>query len=97
MSAQGEDLLAWLDDDRGCTAQYPGGDTNPYDHNTLCNHAAGHDGNHRALAEVAGGYRRYVVWATDGTVLPDEETHQDHPRVTAAGPQTSPMTGDQLT
>jgi len=95
MTAQGEDILAWLDDAL-CAATYPGGDTNPYDFGSLCDQKDGHAGNHRALAQIAGGYRRHVVWAVDGSVLPDEETTQNHPHVNAAG-QTPPIEGDRVT
>jgi len=98
MTAQGGDLLTWLlDADALCAATYPGGDTNPYDFGSLCDQKDGHTGNHRALAEIAGGYRRHVVWAVDGSVLPDEETIQDHPHVSAAGQKTPPIEGDRVT
>lgn len=91
MSAQG-----WQDFDL-CTARYPGGDTNPFDFGSLCNLSAGHPDNHRALAEVAGDFRRHIVWTVDGEVLPDEKTTRDHPRDDAAGEQTPPIEGDQMT
>lgn len=54
-----------------CSFAYP---VTGADFGSLCNEADGHKGHHRALAVVTGAYRRYVVWAQDGTVLPDEET-----------------------
>ena len=87
----------WLDDNLLCTARYPGGDTNPYDFGSLCNLKNGHAGDHRALAEVAGAHRRYIAWTADGRVLPDEKTIRDHPHADAAGQQTSPSKGDQVT
>lgn len=95
MTARGEELLAWMDDDL-CTAKYPGGETNPFDFGSLCDQKAGHPCPHRALAEVAGDFRRHVVWTIDGTVLPDEKTTRDRPRDNAAGEQTSPIEGDQM-
>ena len=80
MTAQGEDLLAWLNDGALCPARYPGGDSNPYDFGSLCNLESGHAGSHRALAEVAGDYRRHIVWTVDGKVLPDEKSSRDQPQ-----------------
>lgn len=88
---------SWPNDSDLCTATYPGGDTNPYDFGALCDLAADHPGNHRALAEVAGAYRRHIVWTVDGNVLPDEQSIRDHPRSNAAGEQTPPTEGDQMT
>lgn len=87
----------WPNDDDLCTATYPGGDTNPYDFGSLCNLKSGHTGSHQALAEVAGDYRRHVVWTLDGRVLPDEKTIRNHPHINAAGQKTSPSKGDQVT
>ena len=60
-----------LPDSELCSSTYP---ATGVDFESLCNEADGHPGHHRALAVVAGAYRRYVVWAQDGSVLPDEET-----------------------
>ncbi|MFI6653260.1 hypothetical protein ACIBI8_37430 [Streptomyces sp. NPDC050529] len=91
----------WLDDHLLCTSKYPGGDANanPYDFGSLCKLKNGHAGDHRALAEVTEAHRRYIVWTADGRVLPDEyeKTIRDHPHVDAAGQQTSPSKGDQVT
>ncbi|MFI0929654.1 hypothetical protein ACH4TP_37885 [Streptomyces sp. NPDC021012] len=78
-----------LPDSELCSFAYP---LLGADFGTLCNEADHHAGHHRALAVVAGAYRRYVVWAQDGTVLPDEET-------SPAGPQgqTPPSEGDRVT
>ena len=78
-----------LPDNELCSSAYPA----PGVHfESLCNEAAEHPGHHRALAVVAGAYRRYVVWAKDGTVLPDEQTSLAEPQG-----QTSPSKGDQVT
>lgn len=88
----------WLDEHLPCTSRYPGG-TNPYDFGSLCNLKNGHAGNHRALAAVTEAHRRYVVWTADGRAVPDEyeKTIRDHPHVDAAGQQTEPSKGNQVT
>jgi hypothetical protein len=78
-----------LPDSELCSAAYPA--IGPH-HGSLCNDADGHDGNHMALAVVAPGYRRYIVWTPVGEVLPDEETSLAH-----AQGQTPPTEGDQVT
>lgn len=78
-----------LPDDQLCMALYP--KIGPY-FGLLCNEEAGHEGNHWALAVVAGSYRRYVVWTPAGEVLPDEETS-----LAPAQGQTPPIEGDQVT
>jgi hypothetical protein len=82
-------ILPDLPDDQLCSATYPG--LGP-DFGSFCNEADGHDGNHWALAVVAPGYRRYVVWTPAGEVLPDEETS-----LTVAQGQTPPTEGDRVT
>lgn len=66
-----------LPDSELCASTYP---ARGADFASLCNEADGHPGHHRALAVVAGAYRRYVVWAQDGSMLPDEETSPAAPR-----------------
>ena len=83
-------VLPNLPDDQLCSATYPGPGPN---FGALCNEADQHEGNHWALAVVAGGYRRYVVWTPAGVVLPDEQTSLAEP----AQGQTSPSKGDQVT
>lgn len=83
-------VLLNLPDDQLCSDAYPALGA---DFGSLCNDADGHEGNHWALAVVAGAYRRFVVWTPAGEVLPDEETSH---AVTAQG-QTSPSKGDQVT
>jgi hypothetical protein len=79
-----------LPDDQLCTATYPA----PGPHfGSLCNDADEHEGNHWALAVVAGGYRRYVVWTPDGQALPDEETSL----ATTATGQAPPSEGERVT
>lgn len=78
-----------LPDSELCSAAYPATGTH---FGSLCNEADNHQGAHRALAVVAGAYRRYVVWAQDGTVLPDEETSPAEPQG-----QTPPSEGERLT
>lgn len=62
-----------MDDDALCTAEYPGDDLHV---GQLCDEPVGHSGNHRCLAEIAfnSNYRRRLVWAPDGSRLPNEET-----------------------
>jgi hypothetical protein len=92
MTAQGEGFFAFLDDDL-CTATYPGTARDP---RQLCDQPVGHEGNHQALAEVAYNYRRHIVWTVDGEILPDiKTTRSGLPR--AAGEQTPPTDGDQVT
>ncbi|MEW2393107.1 hypothetical protein AB0933_32575 [Streptomyces venezuelae] len=79
-----------LPDSELCAATYPAPGA---DHGAMCNEAVGHADDHWALAVVAGGYRRYVVWTLSGDVLPDEETSL----ATTAQGQTSPSKGDQVT
>ena len=82
-------VLLDLPDDQLCAATYPA----PGPHfGALCNDADGHDDNHWALAVVAPGYRRYVVWTSAGEVLPDEETS-----LADAQGQTPPIEGDHVT
>ena len=69
MTAQGGDILALLDADL-CSAAYPG--PGP-DFGLLCNEANEHGGDHRALAEIWPGRRRFVVWTPSGVVLPSVE------------------------
>ncbi|MBD3004688.1 hypothetical protein [Streptomyces sp. 5-10] len=58
-------------DDDLCSSTYPG---HGPDFGMLCNRLKEHGGtDHRALAEVAPTFRRYVVWSADGRVLPDVE------------------------
>jgi len=83
-------VLPDLPDSQLCSATYPR--LGP-DFGSLCNEADGHDGNHWALAVVAPGYRRYVVWTPAGEVLTDEETSL----ADSAQGQTSPSKGDQVT
>lgn len=83
-------VLPDLPDDQLCSATYPA--AGPH-FGSLCNEVAEHEGNHWALAVVAGGYRRYVVWTPTGEVLPDEETSL----ASSAQGQTSPSKGDQVT
>lgn len=52
-----------FDDDDLCTSEYPDGEFEGYIGH-LCNLTAGHDGDHRALAEVGPGWRRHLTWAT---------------------------------
>jgi len=66
MTAQGEDVLALTDADL-CSDSYP--EIGP-DFGLLCNEAVEHGGDHRALAEVWPGGRRFVVWTPEGAVLP---------------------------
>ncbi len=82
-------VLQDLPDDQLCSATYPG--LGP-DFGSFCNEADGHAGNHWALAVVAGGYRRYVVWTAAGEALPDEETS-----LAPAQGQTPPSERDQMT
>jgi hypothetical protein len=82
-------VLPDLPDDQLCFATYPQLGS---DFGMLCSEAGGHDGNHWALAVVAPGYRRYVVWTPAGDVLPDEETS-----LAATQGQTPPTEGDQMT
>lgn len=72
MTAPGGDVLATLDDDL-CSDAYPG--EGP-DLGLLCNEAREHSGDHRALAEVWPGGRRYVVWTAGGVVLPSVEVQR---------------------
>jgi hypothetical protein len=88
-AAAGAGCLAVRDDDL-CTATYPG---RGRVFGMLCNSEQDHDDNHRALAEVAPGYRRHVVWAQAGHVLPDEETSPAGP----ARGQIPPGEGVRLT
>lgn len=83
-------VLLDLPDSELCSAAYPALGA---DFGSLCNEANGHNGNHWALAVVAGEYRRFVVWTPAGQVLPDEQTFL---RAPAQG-QTSPSKGDQVT
>jgi hypothetical protein len=83
-------IIPALPDNELCSATYPA--PGP-DFGSLCNEVDEHEGNHWALAVVAGGYRRYVVWTPAGDVLPDEETSL----APAQGQQTSPSKGDQVT
>jgi hypothetical protein len=78
-----------LPDSQLCSAAYPR--LGPH-FGSLCNEVAGHDGNHWALAVVAGEYRRYVLWTPSGDVLPDEETS-----LADAQGQTPPIEGDRVT
>lgn len=72
MNAQGGGSLALLDADL-CSATYPG--KGP-DFGLLCNALYEHDGNHRALAEVWPGHRRFVVWTPADVVLPNVEVQR---------------------
>ncbi|MGW2384369.1 hypothetical protein [Streptomyces sp. NPDC001658] len=83
-------VLPNLPDDQLCSETYPAIGLH---FGSLCNEVDGHDGNHWALAVVAGAYRRYVVWTPSGEVLPDEETSL----AALAQGQTSPSKGDQVT
>lgn len=83
-------VLPNLPDDQLCSATYPA--SGPH-FGSMCNEVVGHDGNHWALAVVAGAYRRYVVWTQTGEVMPDEETSLAN----SAQGQTSPSKGDQVT
>jgi len=78
-----------LPDNELCSAAYPAPGTY---FGALCNEAHSHRGDHRARAVVAGAYRRYIVWAQDGTVLPDEETSPAEPQG-----QTPPSEGERVT
>jgi len=78
-----------LPDSELCSFAYPAPGA---DFGSLCNEADRHQGNHRALAVVAGTYRRYVVWTQDGTVLPDEETSPAEPQGHA-----TPSEGERVT
>ena len=78
-----------LPDDQLCSSTYPA--AGPH-FGSLCNEVDQHEGNHWALAVVAGAYRRYVVWTPAGEVLPDEETS----RAPMAQGQTTPSKGDRL-
>lgn len=71
MAPAGGGPVSWPTDEELCTATYPGRGT---DFGLLCNEPLEHSTDHRALAEVAAGYRRHVVWSLDGTVMPDIET-----------------------
>ena len=84
----GASSLAYLDSDL-CTALYPGTVRDP---RQMCDQSAGHEGNHRALAEVARDYRRFIVWTVDGEIMPDVETNRDRLPLTA-GMQTPPTDG----
>jgi hypothetical protein len=64
------DRAAW-DDSKLCTAHYPGTGADAF---ALCDQSVGHPGDHRALAEVAFNYRRFIVWTADGIVMPDVKT-----------------------
>lgn len=70
MTAQGEDVLAFPPDSELCSDGYP---AIGRDFGLLCNESVTHVGNHRALAEIWPGRRRYVVWTEAGVVLPDVE------------------------
>jgi hypothetical protein len=82
-------MLPDLPDSELCSATYPR--LGP-DFGSMCNEVDKHDGNHWALAVVAGAYRRYVIWTQAGEVLPDEETS-----LASAQGQTPPIEGDQVT
>lgn len=83
-------IIPDLPDSELCSAAYP---VLGPDFGSLCNEVHEHEGNHWALAVVAGGYRRYVAWTAAGEVLPDEETSL----APAQGQQTSPSKEDQVT
>lgn len=53
-----------------CSYAYP---TPGPDFGLLCNERVRHDGNHRALAEIWPGRRRFVIWTPDGVALPSVE------------------------
>jgi len=72
MTAPGGDFLA-LSDDALCSDSYP--QLGP-DFGLLCNEPLEHSGDHRALAEIWPGKRRFVVWTVDGVVLPSVEVQR---------------------
>jgi hypothetical protein len=49
----------FYDDANLCTALYPGDDSHI---GQLCHEQIGHDGEHRAIAELGPGWRRYLTW-----------------------------------
>lgn len=50
---------AFYDDANLCTAIAPAGSEHA---DQPCYEQAGHDGDHRAIAELGPGWRRYVTW-----------------------------------
>ncbi|MFD4662483.1 hypothetical protein [Streptomyces halstedii] len=48
-----------LSDDDLCTTEFPGDEHHA---GQLCDQPAGHQGEHKALAEVGPGWRRHIAW-----------------------------------
>lgn len=66
-------MPAYNDNDL-CTSEYPDTDNEGYIGH-LCNLPAGHDGEHKALAEVGPGWRRHIAWPNTVPAAPEGADH----------------------